>query len=209
MKNKIFIGLAIVIVVGIIIAATLGFNIDINYKNYSLIDIEIGQDFNISDVKAITDEVFGKQVVEIQKSGTYNDNLIIKTEGITDDQKNQLATKINEKYGLEKTAEDITVNHISNNRLRDIAKPYIITFALSTIIILAYMAIRFRKLGAGKVALQVIGLIALAALLYISILAITRYPINRLVMPVAMVIYVALITTLTIMFEKEKTAQTK
>ena len=209
MKNKIFIVLAIVIVIGVIIAATLGFNIDINYKNYTLVDIEIGQDFNISDVKVITDEVFGKQKVEIQKAGTYNDNLIIKVEGVTDEQKEMLKNKINEKYGLEKTVDDIIVNNIANNRLRDIAQPYVVIFAIATIIILIYMAIRYRKLGALKVVGNVLGLIILAGLLYVAILAITRYPINRLVMPVAMVIYVAIITTLTIMFEKEKQEQAK
>ena len=209
MKNKIFIVLAIVIVIGVIIAATLGFNIDINYKNYTLVDIEIGQDFNISDVKVITDEVFGKQKVEIQKAGTYNDNLIIKVEGVTDEQKEMLKNKINEKYGLEKTVDDIIVNNIANNRLRDIAQPYVVIFAIATIIILIYMAIRYRKLGALKVVGHVLGLIILAGLLYVAILAITRYPINRLVMPVAMVIYVAIITTLTIMFEKEKQEQAK
>ena len=67
MKNKILVGLAIVIIIGIIIITFLGFNVDICYRNYNLVDIKIGQDFNINDIKQITNEVFPKKSVEIQK----------------------------------------------------------------------------------------------------------------------------------------------
>ena len=59
MKNKILLGLAIVILIGTIIIATVGFNVDSSYKGYNLINVKIGQSFNISDIKNITNEVFG------------------------------------------------------------------------------------------------------------------------------------------------------
>ena len=65
------------------------------------------------------------------------------------------------------------------------------------------MAIRFRKIGVSKVLYQAIVLTGLAELLYFSIIAITRYPLNRLVMPVAVVIYIIILTVLTGMFEKQ------
>lgn len=204
MKNKILIGLAIVILVGIIITVAVGFNVDMCYRDYNLVDIKIGQDFNINDIKTITNEVFQKQNVEIQKAGVYSDNVVIKVNNITDEQKNSINTKINEKFGINNSVDDIKVNYIPSYKLRDIIKPYIIPLIITTVLILAYMAIRFRKIGIAKVISQAVILTIIAELLYASIIVITRYPVNRLVMPVGVVIYITIITVLTGMFEKQK-----
>lgn len=204
MKNKILIGLAIVILVGIIITVAVGFNVDMCYRDYNLVDIKIGQDFNINDIKTITNEVFQKQNVEIQKAGVYSDNVVIKVNNITDEQKNLINTKINEKLGINNSVDDIKVNYIPSYKLRDIIKPYIIPLIITTVLILAYMAIRFRKIGIAKVISQAVILTIIAELLYASIIVITRYPVNRLVMPVGVVIYITIITVLTGMFEKQK-----
>ena len=66
------------------------------------------------------------------------------------------------------------------------------------------IGVRFKKLGIGKVILQDVLMIIIAELLYFAIIAITRYPVNSLVMPVSLIIYVAIITTLTGIFEKQK-----
>lgn len=204
MKNKILIGLAIVILVGIIITVAVGFNVDMCYRDYNLVDIKIGQDFNINDIKTITNEVFQKQNVEIQKAGVYSDNVVIKVNNITDEQKNLINTKINEKFGINNSVDDIKVNYIPSYKLRDIIKPYIIPLIITTVLILAYMVIRFRKIGIAKVISQAVILTIIAELLYASIIVITRYPVNRLVMPVGVVIYITIITVLTGMFEKQK-----
>ncbi len=205
MKNKIFAVLAIVIIIGIVIVATLGFKVDITYKGYHLIDINIGKDFNISDIKTITDEVFNNANVEIQKTGAYSDGVAIKVNEINDEQKELLNNKINEKFELENTIDDMNVNYIPRNRLRDIVKPYVIPLTVATVIILVYMIIRFRKVGPSKVIYQVISSIITAELLYSAIIAITRYPVNRLVMPVGVIIYISIITVLTGIYEKQIT----
>lgn len=204
MKNKIFLGLvAIIVVVGIIMVAIRGFNVDVSYKSYNLVDVKIGKDFNISDIKNITNEVFPNKNIEIQKAGVFSDNLVIKVDEISDEQKELLNSKINEKYGIEKKVEDIEVNYIPNFRLRDIVKPYIVPLAVSTVVIFVYMAVRFRKIGIVKVLGQTVLLAIIAEILFAAVIAITRYPVNRLVMPVAIVIYITIITVLTGMFEKQ------
>ncbi len=203
MKNKIFVGLAIIIIIGAIVIATLGFNLDGSYKNYNLVEVQIGQDFNISDVETITKEVFQNSKIEIEKAGIYSDYAIIKVNEINDEQKNLLSTKINEKYGTESTAEDVKVNYIAKVKILDIVKPYIVPAIITTVLVLVYMAVRFRKMGTVKVLSQTVILTIIAELLYFSIIAITRYPVNRLVMPVGMVVYVAILTALTGVFEKQ------
>lgn len=209
MKNKISAILTVVILVGIIIIAIFGFNVDWSYKNYHLIAMDIGEEFNIADIKEITDEVFPKQRVEIQASGTYEDNLVIKVDEVSKEQKELLNSKINEKYNLEKTIEDMEVNYIPSYRIRDLIRPYILPLSLSGIIVILYMAIRFRKIGIAKVITNVIGLTVLAEALYVALIVITRYPVNRLIMPVGVLIYLSIIIFLTNCFEKQISADVK
>ena len=46
-------------------------------------------------------------------------------------------------------------------------------------------------------------LTVVAEILYAAVIAITRYPVNRLVMPVGVIIYIAIVTVLTGTFEKQ------
>lgn len=206
MKNKILAGVAVIILIGIIIIAAVGFNLDTNYKEYKLIEIKIGKEFNISDIESITNEVFSKKKVEIQKVGDFEETVVIKLadSDISDEQKNTLNTKINEKFGIENSVDDITVNVVPKIKVFDLIKPYIVPIAIITVVVLIYMAIRFRKIGAVKVVVQTVGMTVMAELLYFAIIAITRHQINELVMPVALVIYVTILTLLTGMFEKQK-----
>ena len=206
MKNKILAGVAVIILIGIIIIAAVGFNLDTNYKEYKLIEIKIGKEFNISDIESITNEVFSKKKVEIQKVGDFEETVVIKLadSDISDEQKNTLNTKINEKFGIENSVDDIIVNVVPKIKVFDLIKPYIVPIAIITVVVLIYMAIRFRKIGVVKVVVQTVGMTVMAELLYFAIIAITRHQINELVMPVALVIYVTILALLTGMFEKQK-----
>lgn len=206
MKNKILAGVAVIILIGIIIIAAVGFNLDANFKEYKLIDIKIGKDFNISDIESITNEVFSGKKVEIHKIGDFEDAVAIKVSDsdVSDEQKNSLNTKINEKYGIENTVDDMKVNAVPKVKVIDLIKPYIVPVIIITVLVLIYMAIRFREIGAIKVVLQTIAMTIMAELLYFSIIAITRHPVNSLVMPVSLIIYVTILTLLTGMFEKQR-----
>lgn len=211
MKNKILAGVAVIILIGMIIIAAVGFNLDINYKEYKLIEVKIGKEYNISDIEAITKDVFPGKKVQIQKVGDFGDSVAIKLvdSDVSDEQKESLNTKLNEKYGIENTVDNISVNKVPKFKVSDMIKPYIVPFIIVTAVVLVYMAIRFNKLGALKVVLQAGLMTIMAELLYFAIIAITRHPINAMVMPVAMVIYVAILSMLTGMFEKQRETMVK
>ena len=204
MKKIIKILLLCLIIVGIVCMATLKFNIGLKYSANVQIGVNIGKEFNLTDIKSIAQETFGTNNVSVQYIELYKDMAQITVKEASDEQIEQLNTKINEKFGLNNSVDDIEINYISSYRLRDIIKPYIIPLIITTVIILTYMAIRFRKIGISKVISQVVLLTVIAELLYGSIIVITRYPVNRLVMPVGVVIYITIITILTGMFEKQK-----
>ena len=350
MKKKLFMISMVITIIGIIIVAVKGFNVDLKYKAHQAINIPIGVEFNISDIKSITDEVLGKEQVKIEKAGIYNDEVIINTqnvseeqidnlrkkinekysvkqninmsieqkyaledvqsiarevlkdenitvteskqledaivfeygimtkkqeenltnkinekyngqkisfqigkefkeediqkigkevlgkdnlevkkvdknsatievtEPITDEQKETLNTKINEKYEIEEGTSSVTTTNFTNTvvvnqvvstnemgrvRLTDMAKQYILYTGISAIIILVYFAIRFRKNGVVKTILSSIAILAIAELFYMSIIAIIRYPINKLAITGAIAIYMIIVTYLNKKYMKQ------
>ena len=195
--------IALVIIAGIVMIAVKGFNFDLKYQDTQRVELYLKTEFNISDIRQITDEVFGNQKVMIQKVEVFEDSVSITTTSISDEQKSNLITKINEKYGTELTAEDTTVEDIGHTRGRDIIKPYILPFAIAVIVVLIYLGIRYHKLSIAKVIAKSIGIMALAQILLFSVMAITRIPIGRLTIPMVILVYLLTLFGITNKFEKD------
>ena len=195
--------IALVIIAGIVMIAVKGFNFDLKYQDTQRVELYLKTEFNISDIRQITDEVFGNQKVMIQKVEVFEDSVSITTTSISDEQKNNLITKINEKYGTEITAEDTTVENIGHTRGRDIIKPYIVPFAIAAIVVLIYLGIRYYKLSIAKVIAKSIGIMALAQILLFSVMAIARIPIGRLTIPMVILVYLLTLFGITTKFEKD------
>lgn len=201
-KQKILmIILAIIIVVGLIITFTIGFNFDLNMQETKKVELYLEKNFEISDIKNITKEVFQNKDVVIQKVEIYEDSVSITAKEITEDQKQSLIEKINEKYGTELTAESTEIKTIPHTRLRDILKSYFNTFAIATIIILVYMIIRYRKLGVLKTLLEVLLINVIAQATLFSLIAITRVPVGRLTIPMVLIVYLITLLGITTRLE--------
>ena len=195
--------IALVIIAGIVMIAVKGFNFDLKYQDTQRVELYLKTEFNISDIRQITDEVFGNQKVMIQKVEVFEDSVSITTTSISDEQKSNLITKINEKYGTEITAEDTTVENIGHTRGRDIIKPYIVPFAIAAIVVLIYLGIRYYKLSIAKVIAKSIGIMALAQILLFSVMAIARIPIGRVTIPMVILVYLLTLFGITTKFEKD------
>ena len=203
MKKIIIALIAIIIIAGITIICTTGLNFDLQSQDSKKIELYLKKEFETADIEKITNEVMGNQEVIIQKVEVYEDTASVIAKEITDEQKQNLITKVNEKYGTELKAEDIEIKTVTNLRGRDIVKPYIIPFATVLAVTLAYMAIRYRKLKSIKIILKT-GIVAiLAQALLLSIIAITRIPVGRLTMPAVIAVYILTICILTNKFEKQ------
>ena len=206
MKNKtkiIAVIIAIIIIAGIIVTLTVGLNFDLRYQEAKKVELYIAQEFEISDIKTITDEVLPNQKVIIQKVEVYEDSVSIISKDITDEQKTQLVEKINEKYGTELSADSIETVTIPHTRGRDIIKPYILPLIISTVIILVYMAIRYHKLGVIKVLLKTIFATIVVELILLSLIAICRIPVGRLTIPMVLTVYLLTLVGITTRFEKQ------
>ena len=203
-KTKIiFTIIAIIILIGIAITCTIGLNFDLRYRDSKRMELYLEQDFNISDIKQMTDEVMPGRKVIIQKVEVYEDTVSITAEDITDEEKQSLIDKVNEKYGTTLVAESTEIETIPNTRGRDIVKPYVVPFGIATLIILVYMAIRYRKLGVIKTLLKTIVIAIVAEMVLLSIMAITRIPIGIVTIPLVITVYLLTLIGLTTYFEKE------
>ena len=203
-KSKILIAIiAIIIIAGAIITATIGLNFDLRYKESKKIELYLQKDFNISDIKQITDEVMQGTEVVIQKVEVFEDTVSIRAQDITDEQKQGIIDKMNEKYGTEISKDDIETETIPNTRGRDIIKPYILPFSIATLIILVYIAVRYRKLKVLKTVLKTIFILILSQVVLLSIMAITRIPIGIVTIPLIIIVYLLTLIGITTYFEKE------
>ena len=201
-KVKIIAILSIIIIIaGIIMIMTKGYNFDLKYSDSKRILLNVGTTFNNQDIKSITDEVLGNQKVMIQKVEVFEDAVSITAEEITEEQKTNLINKMNEKYGTTTEAEDVEITTISHTRGRDIIKPYIVPFLIATIIIVIYMMIRYHKLNAFKVLLKTVCMVVYTQIMLFSIIAITRIPIGRLTIPMVLTVYILTLVGCTSRFE--------
>ncbi len=194
--------LAIIIIVGAIVTLTIGLNFNLRYQETKKIQLYLEKDFEISDIKKITDEVLPNQDVIIQKVEVYEDSVSIISTDITEEQKINLIDKINEKYEIELSADNTEITTIPHTRGRDIIRPYVVPFIIATVIILVYMAIRYRKLGMIKTIVKTAFLLVIAQAVLLSVIAIIRIPIGRVTIPLVLVVYVLSLLGVTNYFEK-------
>lgn len=210
MKKIIYAVLICVIIAGIVIIATLGLNADIIYSKNVQIDVYIGKTVDIKDIESIAREVFPGERMMVQEIELFQDMVSItisdnRTEEELNTKIEELNTKINEKYELENSVDDISVTHNPKIKLSSLIMPYALTIGISMIIILIFVGIRYKKLGVLKTLVTYILSIGAAEMILLSIIAITRLPINRFVIPVGLLLLIVIITILGFKNEKKLT----
>lgn len=208
MKKIIYAILICIIIAGIVIIATVGLNADIIYSKNVELEVYIDKGFEKKDIEEIAKQVFPNEKLIVQEVGYFQDIVGITLEDTrTDEELNtkieELNTKINEKYEIENAAEDITVTHNPKVKLSSLIMPYTVTLGISMVIILVYVCIRYKKLGIIKTLVTYVLSIGASEMLLLSIIAITRFPINRIVIPIGLLLLVVVITILGFINEKK------
>lgn len=203
-KNKkilMIIILALIILVGILMAIFLGFNKEARFEQSQRIDIYAEQKLDLEKVKEKVKEVLGNNAI-VQVVEVYEDMVTIRSKEITEEQKNEIVNKVKELYEFEQTAEDTAINVIPATRFRDIFKPYVIPFAIATLLVIIYFMIRYYKLGILKVFIKTFLAILLGQILLFSVLAITRIPVGIYTSVFILIVYILDISLLDKHFRK-------
>ena len=205
MKKKLLIITIIIAIIGALVVIFKGFNVSSNYRAHKSINIPINADFNIEDVQTIADEIFGKKNAYLERAGVYNDSVVINVKDVSDEQLTNLKNKINEKYQIALAADSQEIQTIPQTRIIDILNHYLLAFGVSSIIILVYMAIRYRKLNALKVIFKtVLALVVTEAVLF-AIFAITQIPFGKYTVALVFIAYVFALAVIVNKFENKLT----
>lgn len=194
---------AVIMIAGLVVTFTVGFNFELKMQETKKIELYLQKSFEISDIKNMTNEVMPEQEVIIQKVEVFEDSVSIIAKDITEEQKQQLIEKVNGKYQTELSADSIEIVTIADTNERDLIKPYIVPFAISSALILVYMAIKYRKIGSLKTIIKVILTIIVSQSSLFSLIAITRFPIGRLTIPMIITVYVFTLLVITTKLEKQ------
>lgn len=187
-KKILLLGIILLIIAGIVVVALKGVNVSLISQQHETINIYVGKPTNINDMKTICKEVFGDKQVIVTGLDIFTDAYSINVESVTNEEKNALISKVNEKFNVEVTLEDISEKTLANIRVRDIVKPYFKPLIVSVIIIAAYMVIRFRKENAFKLLGKSFGGILLTEAVIFSVIAVLRIPLSATIINLMAVI---------------------
>lgn len=200
--NKILVILvAILLVIGMFLIATRGFNYSIEYKGVTELKFMLGQVLDMSEVESIAKEALNNKEMKIQKIDYFNDSINISVVDPTDEEIQALIDKFNSRYGQNNTMESISIIKTADTSLYEIAKHYIVPVIIAVILVAIYMGIRFRKQGILKVTLLPIVMSAVVEALYLSALAILQIPVSIWTMPIALVLLLITLTIYAYRFE--------
>jgi len=179
MKKKIVVTLiALILIVGLIMAGAKGFNVDAMYANATKLNAYIGKDFDKDAIKEIAEGIFVGKEVLVQKVRPFEDVASITTSNVEEWQIEELAKQLNEKYELTLEKEDIVKTDMPYMELKDMIKQYVVPLAIALILAFAYIGVRFRRIGFIKTMGISLGTVIIAEAIIVSLYAITRLPVN-------------------------------
>lgn len=192
-RNKIIIAsaiIALIILAGIVVVNIWGFNKELKFVQGQRIDIYVEQQVDKNKIKPIVEEVLGMHNM-VQTVEIYEDMVTIRAKTISEEQRNNIVNKVKEIYQFEQTAEKTDINTVPATRIRDMYKQYVLPFAISGVLVVTYMLIRYYKKGILKVLLNAVFVPVVAELLLLSWMAIVRLPIGRFTPALVILVYVA------------------
>lgn len=203
-KNIISVLLIIFIIVGIVITVKQGINIGLIYKEREQIGLVLKTKFDTEDIRKIATEVFENKSYIIQKATIFEDTVVIQSEDITDEHIQKIVEKINEKYALEIKAENVEIEKVGAENIKNDLENYILPLVITLALIVVYFGIRFKKLGVVRTIFRFLTTIIFVEALYVSMIGILKIEIGRLLGPIGFMLYMLVVLASVVVFEKER-----
>lgn len=207
MKNKnliIYIIICLIIIAGIAVWQSKGFRTEIQYTPRKQIQLTNYTGIEISDVESIASEVLGKTTYIVQPVETFGNAVSIVSKNMTEEQRDKIVEKFNEKYNTKLDKEKVEIYSIPHTRVKDILKRYIVPGIATLCLVIVYFAIRFSKIGYKKVIAKTILVPIVSELIVFSIMSIARIPFSRLAVATGLTVYLISLIALTVMFENQR-----
>ena len=205
LKNKkilvLLVAILVIIIVGVILLGVKGMNYSLLYGANTQIEMYLENDFELEDIKAIAKETLGENNIRLLDESKHD--ILITVKSASDEQQNNLISKVNEKYGLELSMQNLIVVNNGEMKLTDLISRYVFPVVIASLVILAYFIVRYRKLKIEKVALYTLITIIGLQIALLIIYAITRIPVNSFTMPISMLIFILSVLGLTEYFDNQ------
>lgn len=155
-RRKFYVFSIIILVVALVSFFTKQFELDIEFKGGSVIEVELGQAFENNEIEDIVSSVTSV-VPTVQKMGQVEPQtaVSISTVSITQEQQNSIMNGLAEKYNVEDINQKANVRNIQPTFGQEMQSRAVTAVVLSSIAILIYIAIVFRSMSfsAGVTAL--------------------------------------------------------
>ena len=187
-KKIVILGLILLIIAGLIVVSLKGFQVSLMFGKHESVELKVGKEIDIKIVQEICDQIFDNEKYVIKELEVFGDSFQLNIKSITDDEKTNLINQVNEKFQTQKTVDDLKVHSVSNRRIRDVIKPYMMPMVIVFAIVMIYTLIRFRKIDAFKLIIDYIWKIILTEIILLSAVAIIRIPVNDVLINLFMIV---------------------
>lgn len=173
----------LVIIGGITYGILTGFRFDIDFKGGVVIETDLKAEFTNSDIEEIVKNVTGENPL-VQKTTGGENRVTITCDPISDEVQNQVIEALKQKYT---NMEEPSTRSIQPAYGKDLINSALLAVAVSVILILIYICIRFKTLGVTAAISAVVALIH-DALFLIAIYGIFKFPVNSVFIAVILTI---------------------
>lgn len=187
-KKIIIFGVILLMLAGLIVVALKGFKVSLMFGKHETIEIKLDKAMDFKTMEQISKDVFQKKDFTLKELEVFGDSAQINVEAITDEEKTTLINQINEKFEVSKTVEDLKIYSVSNKRIRDVVKPYIVPMISAFAVIFIYVLIRFRKINGIQLILEFVKTAILTEVILLSVIAVIRFPVTDGLIAILMLI---------------------
>lgn len=196
-KKLLLLGTILLIIAGIFVVALKGVRVSLKLQQHESMIIKVGKQVELKDIEEICNTTFENKKFVVRNVEMFNDSADIIVESITDEEKEKIVNKINDKYETELTTQDLTINSNSNVRIRDIVRPYIFPIIISVILIGGIYTIVYRNKDVVIKYIKTLLIIVITEMLIASIVAIVRIPLTQSI--ITIMLFIAIIEMLVYM----------
>ncbi len=172
-KNIILAISLIVVFAGIIYGIATNYVFDIDFKGGTRIKVDLNEEYVESDIKDIVTTI-SSQVPDIQTSSSGNNTITITTQTLSEDESNDVIDALKEKYT---NMGEPTIKNVQASYGKELFNTAIIAGIVSIVLLLVYVAVRFKTLGYAAAFSAVLGLIFDVCFLF-AVYGVFKFPIN-------------------------------
>lgn len=172
-KNIIFAISLLIVVAGLVYGFVTGFTMDIDFKGGTRISAELKEDYNESEIEDIVKGACN-QVPQVQATSAGDRSITITTQTISEEESNKVVEALGARYT---NMSEPTIRNVQASYGKELLNTAIISVVVSIILLLVYIAIRFKTLGYTAALSAVLGLLFDVCFLF-AVYGVFKFPIN-------------------------------